>query len=37
VLRDAPRRAVPALPHHVWLALAQATPVPADDPQQAML
>lgn len=37
VLRDAPRRAVPALPHHVWLALAQATPVPDDDPQQAML
>lgn len=37
VLRDAPRRAVPALPHHVWLALAQATPVPADEPQQALL
>ncbi len=37
VARDAPRRSVPALPHHVWLALAQATPVPPDDPAQALL
>lgn len=27
VLRPAPRRAVPALPFHVWMALAKATPV----------
>ncbi|MBX3608488.1 MAG: hypothetical protein KF871_01215 [Hydrogenophaga sp.] len=37
VARDAPRRAVPALPHHVWLALAQAAPVVGDDPVQALL
>jgi hypothetical protein len=37
VLREAPRRAVPALAHHVWLALAQASPVPAEDPLQARL
>lgn len=35
LLRDAPRRAVPALPLHVWLALAQATPASADTPRQA--
>lgn len=37
VLREAPRRAVPSLPHHVWLALAQATPVSDDDPEQTLL
>jgi hypothetical protein len=37
LLRDAPRRAVPALPHHVWLALAQATPAAPDEPVQALL
>jgi hypothetical protein len=35
--REAPRRAVPALPHHVWLALAQATPAAPDEPLQALL
>lgn len=37
VLREAPRRAVPALPHHVWMALAQATPISPDEPEQAWL
>ena len=37
VLREAPRRAVPELPLHVWLALAQATPAMADEPAQPML
>jgi len=37
VLREAPRRAVPALAHHVWLALAQASPAPAEEPLQARL
>ncbi len=37
LLRDAPRRAVPALPHHVWLALAEATPAAPDEPVQALL
>jgi hypothetical protein len=37
VLREAPRRPVPALPLHVWLALAQATPTPPDEPAQAWL
>lgn len=30
VLREAPRRAMPRLPLHVWMALAQASPVPRD-------
>ncbi|MBL0917462.1 MAG: hypothetical protein IBJ14_02060 [Hydrogenophaga sp.] len=37
LLRDAPRRAVPALPHHVWMALAQATPAAPDEPVQDLL
>lgn len=37
VLREAPRRAVPTMPHHVWMALAQAAPVAPDEPQQARL
>lgn len=37
VLRDAPRRSVPALPFPVWMALAQATPVAPDAPAQAWL
>ncbi|WP_322470233.1 hypothetical protein SOM08_05735 [Hydrogenophaga sp. SNF1] len=32
--REAPRRAVPQLPLGVWLALAQATPVRAEEPDQ---
>lgn len=31
VLREAPRRAMPRLPLHVWMALAQASPVQRDD------
>ena len=31
LLRPAPRRAVPRLPFHVWMALARATPVAGDD------
>lgn len=34
LLRPAPRRAVPRLPFHVWMALARATPLlPPDDGQ----
>lgn len=35
--REAPRRAVPQLPLGVWLALAQATPVRAEEPDQPSL
>lgn len=37
VLREAPRRAVPDLPLHVWLALAQATPATDEGPAQPLL
>lgn len=38
VCREAPRRAVERLPFHLWMSLAQATPVPPpDEPVQAML
>ncbi|MFP5467579.1 MAG: hypothetical protein ACLGG8_08645 [Gammaproteobacteria bacterium] len=37
VCREAPRRAVERLPFHLWMSLAQATPVPRpDEPVQAM-
>ena len=35
--REAPRRAVPQLPLGVWLALAQATPLQAAEPDQRRL
>lgn len=35
--REAPRRAVPQLPLGVWLALAQATPLQAPEPDQQSL
>jgi len=38
VLREAPRRAMPRLPLHVWMSLAQASPVmPAYALEQAQL
>ena len=37
VQREAPRRALPQLPFHVWMALAQARPVTTDDPPQQRL
>jgi len=38
VCREAPRRAVERLSFHLWMSLAQATPVPPpDEPAQSML
>lgn len=37
VQREAPRRALERLPFPVWMALAQAHPVPPDDPPQQRL
>lgn len=37
VQREAPRRALPRLPFHMWMALAQARPVVKEEPDQRRL